>query len=113
MLIEQIIEVESRVPGLLVVHITKTGYFHDKTKIFKGKSSSEWFNAKNVAESIMHLDSPDHAKSQNLTPKRKILNVFWTWPEVKGGICSIDLQISKILFLQMALKTCEMWSKWH
>ena len=51
MLIEQIIEVESRVPGLLVVHILKTGYFHDKTKIFKRKSSSEWFNAKNAAES--------------------------------------------------------------
>ena len=51
MLIEPIIEVESRVFGLQVVHITKTGYFHDKTKIFKGKSSSEWFIAKNVAES--------------------------------------------------------------
>ena len=51
MLIEQIIEFESSVPGLLVVHISKTGYFHDKTKIFKGKSSNEWFNAKNVAES--------------------------------------------------------------
>ena len=51
MLIEHIIEVESRMPGLLVVHIPKTGYFHDKTKIFKGKSSSERFNAKNVAES--------------------------------------------------------------
>ena len=48
MLIEQIIEVESRGSGLLVVHIPKTGYFHDKTKIFKGKSSR---NAKNVAES--------------------------------------------------------------
>ena len=41
MLIEQIIEFESSVPGLLVVHISKTGYFHDKTKIFKGKSSNE------------------------------------------------------------------------
>ena len=41
MLIEQVIEVESRVPGLLKVHVPKTGYFHDKTKIFKGKSSSE------------------------------------------------------------------------
>ena len=44
MLIEQIIEFESRVPGpLLVVYMAyfaKTGYFHDKTKIFKGKSSS-------------------------------------------------------------------------
>ena len=51
MLIEQIIKVESRVPGLLVVHIPKTGYFHDKTKIFKDKSSSALFHAKNVAES--------------------------------------------------------------
>ena len=41
MLIEQIIEVESKAPGLLAVHIPKTGYFHDKTKIFKGKVSSE------------------------------------------------------------------------
>ena len=41
MLIEQIIEIESRVPGLLVVRIPKSGYFHDKTKIFKGKSLSE------------------------------------------------------------------------
>ena len=41
MLIEQIIEVKSRVPGLLVVRIPKTGYFHDKTIIFKGKSLSE------------------------------------------------------------------------
>ena len=51
MLIEQIIEVESRVLGLLVVHIPKTDYFHDKTKILKGKSSSERLNAKNVAKS--------------------------------------------------------------
>ena len=50
MLIEQIIEVESRVLGLQVVHIPKTGYFYDKTKIFNGKSSSEGFNAKNVPE---------------------------------------------------------------
>ena len=32
-------------------YIPKTGYFHDKTKIFKGKFSSVLFNAKNVAES--------------------------------------------------------------
>ena len=41
MLIEQIIEVEQMVLGLLVVHIPKTGYFHNKRKIFKGKPSSE------------------------------------------------------------------------
>ena len=49
--IEQISEVESRLPELLVVHIPKTGCFYDKTKIFKGKSSSEWFNDKNVEQS--------------------------------------------------------------
>ena len=52
MLIEQIIKFESRVHGPLVdTFIPKTGYFHDKTKIFKGKSSSILFNPKNVAES--------------------------------------------------------------
>ena len=51
MLIEQTIEFASRVPGPLVIHILKTGYFKDKTKIFKGKSSSALFNAKNVAKS--------------------------------------------------------------
>ena len=51
MLIEQIIKFEWRVPGPLVVRILKTGYFHDKTNIFKGKSLSALFNAKNVAES--------------------------------------------------------------
>ena len=52
MLIEQIIEFESRVPGPLGRRfIPKTGYFYDKTKNFKGKSSSALFNAKNVAES--------------------------------------------------------------
>ena len=47
-----VIEVESRVLGLLIVNISKTGYFHDKTKIFIGKSSNEWFDAKHVAESL-------------------------------------------------------------
>ena len=52
MLIEQIIEFESRVPGPLVVHIfLKLVIFMTKQKIFKGKSSSALFNAKNVAKS--------------------------------------------------------------
>ena len=53
MLIEKIIEFESRGPGPLVVHMSmpKTGYFHDKAKIFKDKSLSALFNAKNVTES--------------------------------------------------------------
>ena len=93
-----------------------------------------------MLQKAMYLDSFDQAKSQNLTPKCQILNVFWitfrrfshhldhishvfraiwknkifdVWLEVKGGIFSIGFQTSKILFIPMALKTCEMWSKWH
>ena len=80
MLTKKIIEVESRVLGLQVVHNPKTGYFHDKTKILKGKSSS-----KMMLQKAMYLDSPDQAKSKTLTPKWKILNVFWTWLEVNEG----------------------------
>ena len=47
MLIEKIIEFESRVPGR--TYIPKTGYFHDKTKL-QGKSWSKLFNAKNAAK---------------------------------------------------------------
>ena len=91
MLIEQIIEVESRVPGLLVVHIFL------KLVIFWTKQKSSKVNLRvndlmqKMLQKATRLDSPDQAKSQNLTPKCKILNVFWTnRPEVKGGICSID-----------------------
>ena len=31
-----------------------------------------------MLQKAMYLDSPDQAKSQNLTSKSKILNVFWT-----------------------------------
>ena len=112
MLIEQIIEVQSRVPGLLVIHIPKSGYFHGKTKVFKGKSLSEWFNAKNVVESnVPWIPRPGQVTKFN--PKmqdfKRVLNLTWS----KKGICSIDFQISKILFFKVALKTCEVWSKWH
>ena len=51
MLIEQIIEVESRVLGLQVVHIPKTGYFHNKTKSSKVNLRVNDLMLKNVAES--------------------------------------------------------------
>ena len=98
MLIEQFIEVESRVPGLLVVHIPKTGYFHDKTEIFKGKSLIEWFNAKNVAASNVPW-FPWSGQVTKFNPKmqdfKRVLDLT-TWREVKGGICSTGFQISKI-----------------
>ena len=37
-----------------------------------------------MLQKAMYLNSPDQTKSQNLTPKCKILNVFWTWPVSKG-----------------------------
>ena len=68
MLIEQIIEVESRVLGLQVVHIPKTGYFHDKTKIFKANFRVNDLMLK-ILQKTMCLDCPDQARSQNLTQK--------------------------------------------
>ena len=67
----------------------------------------------------MYFASPTWVKSQNLTPKFKILNVFWTWSLGKGKTHQFDcfnwLLILKILVLlngsknvqnviQMALK---------
>ena len=81
MLIERIIEVESTVPGLLVVHIPKTGYFHDKTNIFRGKSSSESFNAKNVAESNVPW-FPWPGQVTKFNPKmqdfKRVLDLTWS-----------------------------------
>ena len=68
MLIEQIIEVESRVLGLVVVHIPKTGYFHDKTKSSIANLRVNDLMQK-MLQKAMYLDSPDQAKSQNLNPK--------------------------------------------
>ena len=86
MLIEHIVEFELRGPGPLVVRTCnpKTGYFHDKTKISQGKSGSELLpiftgTAKNIGEgNVGLLCFPPTWLShlQNVTPKRKVLNVF-------------------------------------
>ena len=68
MLIEQIIEVESRVLGLLVVHTPKTAYFHDKQKSSKANLRVNDLVLQ-MLQKAMYLDSPDQARSQNLTPK--------------------------------------------
>ena len=59
MLIEEIVELQLRGPGFPGLTCTSiTGYFHDKTKISLGKSSSRFsFTAKMLHES-MHLTSP-------------------------------------------------------
>ena len=75
MLIEQIIEVESRVPGLLVVHTPKLVISMTKQKSSKANLRVNDLMLK-VLQKAMNLDSPGQANSQNLTPKCKILNVF-------------------------------------
>ena len=69
MLIEQIIEFELKGAWApCCTYILKTGYFHDKTTIFKGKSSSALFHAKNVAES-KYLNFLDLGQVTKLNPK--------------------------------------------
>ena len=113
MLIEQLIEVESRVLGPLVVHIfLKLVISMKKQKSSKANLRVHYFILKMLQKASI-LISLSWAKSQNLIPKCKILNVFWTSREVKGVICSTGFQTSQILFFQMALKTCKMWFESH
>ena len=85
MLIEQIIEFELREPrphGRICTYAT--GYFHDVTK----QKSKEYCRVDHfiiycykILQDAMYctlhsLPGPNHV--QNLTPKCKILNVFWT-----------------------------------
>ena len=80
MLIEQIIEFGLR--GLWSSARTTTptnGYFHDKTKVSKANLPVNYIYCENIAVGNMpyfRLPGPNHL--QNLTPKCKILNVFWT-----------------------------------
>ena len=77
MLIEQTFDFESRVPGPLVVHIPKTSYFHDKTKIFLGKSLSAIFMLK-MLQRAMYLDSPDFGQVTKFNPKMQDFKRVWT-----------------------------------
>ena len=76
MLIEQIIEFESKVPGPLVVHIyiLKPGYFHDKTKFFKDKYSKtsnirEHYLMLKMLQKAIYLDFPDLSQVTKFNPK--------------------------------------------
>ena len=82
MLIEQIIEFELKGPGPPRRTCTPTtGYFHDKTKIFKANLRVDYYlllkyYTMQCTVSNFSLPGPNHF--QNLIPKYKILNVFWT-----------------------------------
>ena len=77
MLIEQIIEFKSRVPGSLVVHIFV------KLVIFMTKQNSKSNFGANylmleMLQKAIYLASPDLGRVTKFNPKCKILNVFWT-----------------------------------
>ena len=80
MLIEQIIEFQLKEPGPPVRTYTSiTGYFHDKTKISKENLRVDYYLLLKYSKrqyALLFLSGPNHL--QNLTPKCKILNVFWT-----------------------------------
>ena len=78
MLIEEIVEFASRVPGPLFVHIfLKLVIFMTKQKSSKANLRVHYLMLK-MLQKAMYLDFLTWAKSQNLTPKCKILNVCWT-----------------------------------
>ena len=80
MLIEQIIELELRELGPPIrTYTPKRDCFHDKTKIFKANNTRMIIYCKKYCRRQCTLflpPGPSHL--QNLTPKFKILNVFWT-----------------------------------
>ena len=77
MLIEQIFElIGPGAPGRTCIPIT--GCFHDKTIISKENNQLDCYLLLKYCRRQCISTSPIWAKSQNLTPKCKILNVFWT-----------------------------------
>ena len=78
MLIEQIIELESRVPGPLVVHIfLKLVIFMTNQKSSKANLRGHYLMLK-MLQKAMYLDFPDLGQITKFTPKCQILNVYWT-----------------------------------
>ena len=103
MLIEQIIEFELRLHGPLVVHIfLKLVIFMTKQKSSKANLRLHCFMLK-MLQKAMYLDFRNLGEVTKFNPKTQDLNVFWTSSEVKGVICSIGFQISKILFFHQKI----------
>ena len=94
----------------------KTGYFQDKAKISEAKSLiGVLFNAKHIAEgNVPCFPWPGPSHLQNFTLKYKILNVLWTWSELKWGIFQVAFKSQNFFsfkrsenvqnVIQMALK---------
>ena len=81
MLIERIIKLQLRGPGPPSRTCTPiTGYCLDKTKISKENLRVDYYLLLKCWKrqcTLLPLPGPDHLQL-NLTPKSKMLNVFWT-----------------------------------
>ena len=75
--IEQIFELRGPGPPGPICTLT-TGCFHDKTIISKKNIRVDSYLQLKYCRRQCILLPPTWAKSQNLTPKCKILNAFWT-----------------------------------
>ena len=80
MLIEQILKFKLKVGGSPDRTYTPiTGYFHDKTKISKENLRVDcYLPLKYCRRQCAYFPLPGPNHLQNLAPKCKILNVFWT-----------------------------------
>ena len=98
MLIEKIIEFESRVPGPLVVHVfLELVIFMMKQKSSKANPRVHCLMLK-MLQKTMYLDFPDSGQVTKFNPKMQDFKHALTWVKVKGVIFSIDFQTSKTWF---------------
>ena len=89
MLIEQIIEFESRVPGPQVVHILqKLVIFITKQKSSKENLRVQYLMLK-MMQKAMYLDFSDLDQVTKFNPKMHDFKGVWTLPKVKGVIFSV------------------------
>ena len=81
MMIEQLIKLQLRGPGPPGRTCTPiTNYCHDKTKISKENLRVDYYLLLKCCKrqfTLLPLPGPDHLQLK-LTPKSKMLNVFWT-----------------------------------
>ena len=113
MLIEQIIEFESRVPGPLVVHIfLKLVIFMTKQKSSKANLQVHYLMLK-MLQKAMYLDFPDFGQVTKFNPKmqdfKRVLDLTWSI----GSDFFNRLSNIKNFVLLNGSETCEMWSESH
>ena len=119
MLFILIVEFKMRVPVLPGCICTPTTvYFYDKTKISKENlSSGLLFTAKYCTRLLTLLSLPGPNHLLNLTPKCRILSVFWTYIVRKNRIKNFNffnwLSNVKDVVLYNGSKHVRIVIQWH